>query len=146
MSGLFGGGGGSSASTSNASTSTSNTDKRMVLDGASIGVSADGGSNVTVYKTVNSIDAGAVQAGANVALSALSSNSTNLDHLLATADHLLTQQQKSLDANVKLTGELAGTAQTAYADAAAQSSGNKNLILAGMAVVGIVAFTALKKG
>ena len=54
-------------------------------------------------------------------------------------------QQNALDANVKLTGQLASTAQTAYADASAQAAGNKNLILAGLVVVAIVGFAAVAK-
>lgn len=137
----MGGGGGSSQANTTTTTTTQNTDKRMVLDGQSVGVSADGGSNVTI----NTSDQGAIQGAGKIALASISSNSTNVDHLLATADHLFTQQQAALDANTTLTRDLAGTAQTAYADAAAQSSGNKNLILMGMAVVGVVAFQALGK-
>lgn len=137
----MGGGGGSSQANTTTTTSTQNTDKRMVLDGSSVGVSADGGSAVTI----NTSDQGAIKGASDIALASIGSNSTNLDHLLATADHLFTQQQSALDANTNLTRDLAGTAQTAYADAAAQASGNKNLILMGMAVVGVVAFTALGK-
>lgn len=137
----MGGGGGSSGSSSQQKTETTNTDKRLVVDGNSIGVSADGGSSVTV----NTSDKGAIEGAGKVALAAISSNSTNYTHLLSTADHLLTQQSKANAANIELTGKLAATAQTAYADAAAQASGNKNLILAGMAVVAIVAFKAFGK-
>lgn len=139
----MGGGGGSSQANTTTTTTTQNTDKRMVLDGSSVGVSADGGSAVTINNT--STDQGAIKGAGDIALAAIGSNSTNFDHLLATADHLMTQQQSALDANTSLTRDLAGTAQTAYADAAAQASGNKNLILMGMAVVGVVAFTALGK-
>lgn len=138
---MLGGGGGSSSSQANTSTNTTNTDKRLVVDGASIGVSADGGSSVTV----NSLDGGAIQGAGQIALASIASNSTNIDHLFSVADHLFTQQQNALDANVNLTGKLAATAQTAYADATNAASGNKQLILAAMAVVGVVAFTSLKK-
>lgn len=137
----MGGGGGSSQANTTTTTTTQNTDKRMVLDGQSVGVSADGGSNVVI----NTSDQGAIKGASDIALGAITSNSTNVDHLLATADHLFTQQQAALDANTTLTKDLAGTAQTAYADASAQASGNKNLILMGMAVVGVVAFAALGK-
>lgn len=128
-----GGGGGSSSASTSTSTETNNIDNRSVLDGNAQGVSVVGTGN-----SISLTDHGAV-------LAALTANSTNTDHLLATAEHLFTQQQDALDANVDLTGKLAATAQQAYADAANQASGNKQLILAAMAVVAIVAFVSLGK-
>lgn len=138
----FGGGGGSSSSAQNTTTTTNNTDKRLVTDGSSTGVSAD---NSSVSITQNTTDAGAIQAGTSVALASIGSNANSLDHLLATADHLISQQQNSQQASMDLTKALAGTAQTAYSDAANQASGNKQLILAAIAVVGVVAFSSLRK-
>ena len=134
-----GGGGSSSSSTSNATT-TNNTDKRLVVDGGSYGVSADNSS-----VSIQTSDMGAIQGAGQIALASLNTNSNNFDHLLSTADHLLTQQQKGIESASSLTKSLAGTAQQAYSDAANQASGNKQLILAAMAVVAVVAFTSLNK-
>lgn len=134
---LFGGGDSSSSSTN---TTTNNTDRRQVVDGGSVGVSSD---SSTV--NVSSIDAGAVQAGTNVALAGISTNATNVDHLLAAADKLFSQQQNALDANVQLTKSLASTAQAAYADASANAQGNKPIVYAVVAVIGIAAVTYLGK-
>lgn len=149
---MGGGGGGSSSSAQNTSTTTNNTDKRMVLDGGSVGFSTDGGgasfqstSNTTSNTNIQTIDSSSIAAGRDIALTSISNNSTNLDHLLATADHLISQQQNGIQAAADLTKTLAGTAQTAYADASNQASGNKQLILAAIAVVGVVAFSSLRK-
>lgn len=136
---MSGGEGGSSRSSTATTTATTNTDKRLVVDGASIGISADGGSTITV----NSTDAGAIKGAGAVALAALSTNATNFDHLIAASQSLFAQQQNALTANQQLTGELANTAQTAYADAANQASGNKQLILAALAVVAVVGFASI---
>ncbi|WP_417283550.1 hypothetical protein, partial [Comamonas sp.] len=127
-------------------TTTNNTDARMVLDNGSFGLSNHGGT-MTYAVTDNSTktDQGAVSAGRDIALAGLNTNANNVDHLLQVADHLMTQQQNALDANVSLTRTLAGTAQAAYADASAQTAGNKNLILAGMAVVAVVGVMAVGK-
>ena len=162
----MGGGGGSSSSSQATSTTTNNTDKRMVLDGGSLGISNDGGNISTSTNTSTStsnaftdarnlsdssvhntttVDSTSIDAGRQIALSGISNNSTNLEHLLSTADHLISQQQAGLQMSSDLTKSLAGTAQTAYADASNQASGNKQLIMAAMAVVGVVAFTSFRK-
>lgn len=147
----FGGDSSSSSASSNTSyntTTTNNTDARMVLDNGSFGLSNHGGTlaySQTDNSTKISTDQGAVSAGRDIALAGLNTNANNVDHLLQVADHLMTQQQSALDANVNLTRQLAGTAQTAYADASAQAAGNKNLILAGMAVVAVVGVMAVGK-
>ena len=127
------GGSSSSSSAQSTTTTTNNVDKRAVADSGSTIATVDGNGN-----TVTMTDNGAVNA-------ALNANSTNLDHLLATADHLLTQQQSAIQTSADLTRTLAGTAAGAYSDAANQASGNKQLILAAIAVVGVVAFSSLKK-
>jgi hypothetical protein len=156
--GLILGIGGDSSSSSTTLQTTNNYDQRRVQDASVGGTLLDHSQQTQIDNRVDNrggvagngntsvvTDLGAVQAGTGVALSALNKNAHNIDTLLATADHLFTQQQSSLDANVNLTRQLASTAQTAYSDAAAGASGQKNLILAGIAVVGIVAFTALSK-
>lgn len=135
--------GGDSSSASTTSATTNNTDKRQVLDNGAFGVSADGGSNVSL--TLNSSDMGAIAAGVGLANTVVSSNSTNFDHLLAAGESLFSKTQGIIDANTKLTGQLASTAQTAYADAANQASGNKSLVLTAIVVVGVVAFVAFGK-
>lgn len=116
-------------STSNSGNSTSMTDARNFADNS----------------TTNTVDSTSVAAGRDIALTGINSNSNNFDHLLATADHLITQSQATLQGSSDLTKSLAGTAAGAYADAANQASGNKQLILAAMAVVGVVAFSSLRK-
>ena len=134
---LFGGGDSSSSSTN---TTTNNTDRRQVVDGGSVGVSSDSSTvNVT------SLDAGAIAAGTNVALASVASNSTNVDHLLAAADKLFAQQQAALDMNTNLTKSLASTTQAAYQDAAANAQGNKPIMYAVIAVIGIAAVNFMGK-
>lgn len=133
--GLFGGDSSSSAT----NTTTNSTDRRQVVDGGSVGVSSD---SSTV--TVNSLDAGAIAAGTNVALASVATNATNVDHLLAAADKLFTQQQNALDLNANLTKSLAATAQQAYADASANAQGNKPIVYAVVAVIGIAMVSTLK--
>lgn len=133
--------GGDSSSASTTQSTTNNTDKRQVLDGGAVGVSNDGGGTISLALT----DQGAVRGGLDTANRALASNATNFEHLLSAADALYSKTQSSLDANVKLAGTLAGTAQTAYADAANQASGNKSLIMVAIVVVGVVAALAFGK-
>lgn len=94
-------------------------------------------NNTTNNLTV--LDAGAISAGKDIALSGISNNATNTDHLLTVADNLFSKTTSMLDANTKLAASLASGANQAYADATSQATGNKNLVYAGMAVVGIVA-------
>ena len=133
-------GGDSSASTT--STTTNNLDKRQVVDGGAVGISSD---QSTVTFNQQTLDAGAIQAGASVALAGISSNATNVDHLLAAANKLFTQQQNALDMNTQLTKSLASTAQAAYADAAANAQGNKPIVYAVVAVIGIAMVSMAKK-
>ena len=134
--GLFGG----DSSSSSTSTTTNSTDRRQVVDGGSVGVSSDSSTvNVT------SLDQGAIQAGTNVALAGIASNATNVDHLLAAADKLFTQQQNALDMNTQLPKSLASTAQAAYADASANAQGNKPIVYAVVAVIGIAMVSMAKK-
>ncbi len=98
--------------------------------------------NVT---NVTQSDSGAIAAGAAIASAALTGNSSTVANVLDLTKILFSQQQKSLDANVQLTGELARGANTAYSDATAQATGNKSLILVAIAVVGMAAFFMFKK-
>lgn len=136
-----GGGGGSSSSSAQTTTTTVSTDKRVVADNGAQVNSVDVGGSANFQL----IDAGAVQAGRDVSIAALASNSTNVDHLLTTAEKLWSTQQAALQSSQDLTKTLAAGANAAYADAANQSSGNKQLILAAIATVGVVAFTSFKR-
>lgn len=142
---MGGGGGGSSSSAQTTTTNTYNTDKRQVIDGGGFGVSTDGGgasltSNTSTTTINTTVDSGSIAAGRDIALQGITSNANNIDHLMATADHLISQQQAGMQASMDLTRTLANGAQAAYSDAASQASGNKELILAAMAVVAVVAF------
>lgn len=137
-----GGGGGKSSSEANTSTQTFNTDRRQVVDGQSLGISGDG--NAT-HVNIQTSDMGAISAAKDVALAGIANNSTNTEHLFAAAEMLFKQTANTLDHNVDLAGKLAGTAQQAYSDAAAQATGNKSLILVGLAIVGIAAVKAFGK-
>ena len=133
---LFGG----DSTSSSTQTTTNNTDKRLVADGGSVGISSDS-SNVSF----NQLDAGAITAGTNVALAGIANNANNMDHLLAAADKLFSQQQAALDMNSQLTKALATSTQAAYQDAAANAQGNKPIMYAVIAVIGIVAINILGK-
>jgi len=137
-----GGGGGKSESTNSTQTTTENSDKRAVVDGGSIGVTGDKNS-LTTYNT--SVDSTSIDAGKQIALAGIANNATNVDHLFAAAEALFGQAQKNQDAVTTLTGQLAGTAASAYSDATAQATGNKSLILVAIAVVGIAAVMMMKK-
>lgn len=137
--GLFGGG--NSSSSSSTTTNTYNTDRRQVVDAGSVGVSSD---SSTV--TINSLDAGAIDAGKMIALAGLGSNANNTAVLLETAAQLFSKSADLQSANVKLAGTLASGAADAYRDAGDQAQGNKSLIFAAIAVVGVAAFTMRRKG
>ena len=137
---IYGGGGGGGSSASTTSSNTTNTDKRLVVDNGSMGISAD---NSTVTVT----DQGAIKQAGAIATTALTTNSTNFTTLMDTAKVLAAGAADALKANVALAGQLSTTTQSAYADAAAQASGNKNLVYAGMAVLGLAAVSYFgKKG
>lgn len=149
--GLFGGG--NSSSTTNQTTNYNQYDQRAITDARqentttntstqTLGTGAiSAGSNTSLTM----IDAGALDAGKSIALSGIANNATNTANLLAVADKLFTTQQKALDANVTLANSLASTSASAYKDAASQAQGNKNLVYAGLAVVGIAAFSFFGK-
>lgn len=119
--------GGDSSSSTTQNTTYNNYDQRVV------------NNNTT------NVDAGALKVAESISNNAITTNATNADKLLTVANNLFSQQTKALDTNVQLAKTLAGTAQTAYQDAASQASGNKNLILAGMAVVGLAVVSMFKK-
>lgn len=97
------------------------------------------------YWSSTTTDAGAVAAGSQLGMVSLKQNSLNFDSLLAVADNLFSSQRKTTDANLAMAGQLSSAAQNSYSDATAQATGNKSLILAALAVVGVVAFMSMKK-
>lgn len=149
--------GGDSSSANATNNTTNNTDARKVFDasgaaGNSLILDIGGNGNALSVMTT---DYGAISGAVDIAKTgisgavdisktALNTNANNVETLMSAAEHLFTQQQASLDSNITLTKALAGTAQQAYSDATSQASGQKNLILVGVAVVGIVAFASLK--
>jgi hypothetical protein len=133
--GLFGGG--NSSSTTNQTTNYNQYDQREITDARQ--------ENTTTTNNITTLDAGAIDASKSIALSGIANNATNTANLLAVADKLFTTQQKALDANVTLANSLASTSASAYKDASSQAQGNKNLVYAGLAVVGIAAFSFFGK-
>lgn len=137
------GGGGDSSSSSSQSTNYYQTDNRSVTDNRQETTLSNSNNTTTSTSTttnnITTLDAGAIDAGKSIALAGIANNNTNTSNLLALADKLFSTQQKALDANVTLANSLATGANRAYADATSQATGNKNLVYAGMAVVGIAA-------
>jgi len=87
---------------------------------------------------------GAVKAAIDLAQSQGHDNLDAYKVLMNTTVQLAGQAQNILKSNVDLAGQLTATTQTAYKDAASQAQGNKNLVYAGFAVVGIAAVFAFK--
>lgn len=141
--------GGDSSSTSSQRTDYNYSDSRSVSSSDSHNQSdsssrayANSGNTSTTIKTT---DAGAVAAGSQVSLAALKQNSTNTQALFALADKLFSGTGQAMEANMALTRNLSQGAQQAYSDATAQATGNKTVIVAGLVVVGAVAFVAFGK-
>lgn len=133
--GLFGGG--NTSSTTNQYTTLNETFAPTTVDAKQ--------TTTTTTNNITTLDAGAIDASKSIALSGIANNATNTANLLAVADKLFTTQQKALDANVTLANSLASSSANAYADASSQAQGNKNLVYAGLAVVGIAAFSFFGK-
>lgn len=145
-------------SISNSGNTTTNTDNRITDNSSryqsntttaedSYNTSNSGNTNTTTTTNITQTlsDSGAVMAGQNIAISALNNNASNIDHILNLGDVLFSKAKGSLDANTALAGQLAGTASKAYADATAQASGSKYLVLAGLGILGLVAWSIYKK-
>lgn len=149
----------SSAVTNQQTTNTSYQDNRKAIDNrqsntitttnigsGNIGSTlSDVGNVETNSRNVITLsDSGAIAAGKGIAEAALAGNSNTTASVLDLTKVLFSKSQQTLDANVQLAGQLASGANQAYSDATAQATGNKSLILAGIAVVGIVGFMAFK--
>ena len=120
---------------------TRNTDSRSWTDTRD--QSLTNSNNTT--NNITTLDAGAIEAGKSVALAGISNNSTNTANLIAVADSLFSKTADALSMNTKLAQSLASGANQAYSDATSQATGNKNLVYAGMAVVGLVAVSMFMK-
>lgn len=149
--------------TNTQTTNTQNVDNRVVQDNRSwdtitntsigsgnsnsslsrVGNVETNSNNVT---TITQSDSGAIAAGAAIASAALTGNSGTVASVLDLTKVLFQESQKSQDANIQLTGQLAAGASQAYSDATAQATGNKSLILVAIAVVGLAAVYMFKKG
>jgi hypothetical protein len=137
--GLFGGG--NSTSTTNQLTTYNQYDQRAITDARQENTT----TNTSTTNNITALDGGAIDASKSIALAGIADNATNTANLLVVADNLFSQTQKTLDANTKLAATLASGANQAYADATSKSTGNKNLVYAGLAVVGIAAFSFFGK-
>lgn len=138
-------------SSSNTASTTNNIDQRLLLEDGGLGVSASGGSNVTV----NALDAGAIKESFGLADAALNDVVTLAESSISGA-HYTTRQalsgalssvEGSRQAFADALGEVAQARKdvaTAYEDS---KIGNRVAVLAGAAVVVvIVALAVLKKG
>jgi hypothetical protein len=136
---LFGDSGSSSSTTQN--TTNNNYDQRTVTDARQENTT----TNTSTTNNTTTLDPGAIEAGKSVALAGIANNSTNTANLIAVADTLFSKMGDALSANTKLAATLATGANQAYADATSQGTGNKNLVYAGLAVVGLAAFAFFGK-
>ena len=126
----MGGGGGSSSSSSN--TTTNNTDARVVAGDGAIAVSNNGGGTVHVQ----TIDAGAVNSAFTFANQIAAGASASVAESLRVNADIAAGASKTVN---QAFGEVAA----AWADA--KSGENKVLVGVGMAVVAVVALSAVKK-
>lgn len=147
------GGGGDSSSSSSQTTNNNQYDQRSITDArqentttnTSTQTLGNGAISTGSNTSITTIDAGAVDAGKSIALAGINNNATNTANLLAVADSLFSKTTDALTMNTKLAQSLASGANQAYADATSQAAGNKNLVYAGMAVVGLVAVSMFMK-
>lgn len=129
----------------NTSTST-NTSTSLANSGNTTTTATDNSNRSTVSNTsLTSVDSGSVLAGEKIALAGLSNNNTNSALVLALADNLFKGTQSTMQANLSLARDLAGGASAAYSDATSQASGTKNIVMVGLAVVGLAAALAFAK-
>lgn len=155
--------GGDSSSSSSQTTNNTYTDNRQVntstsssnslansgnTSTSSTNTATDNSNRSTVSNTnttVTSVDSGSVLSGEKIALAGLSNNNTNTALVLALADNLFKGTQSTMQANVSLARDLASGASSAYSDATSQASGTKNIVMVGLAVVGLAAAMAFTK-
>lgn len=161
--------GGKSKSSASTTYNTSNYDNRVVVDSGGLVISGQL-SNSTVALT----DYGAVDAAQRIIAQQTAENATTFSNMLATLsmghkenaealelisqtfetvsadslDSLTTLVERAFDAadnTANLSRELVELTDGAYADAASQAQGNKNLVYAGLLIAGVVAMTTFSK-
>lgn len=137
-------GGGDSTSSSSQSSTYNVTDNRAVT---SVDSHDDFRQDNRVFTdqsttTIHALDGGAIAAGAAVSLEALKQNATNTAALLGAADQLFGKNTDLVRANMTLAADLSAKAADAYDGATAQATGNRTIMLTGLAVVGVVAVMA----
>jgi len=86
------------------------------------------------------------QLAGNIASAGAASNTASFKSLLEAGMAMFKTNNAAAAENLDLTQHLADSAASAYSDATAQATGNKQLLMVGLAVVGIVAAFALSKG
>lgn len=74
------------------------------------------------------------------------SNASSFKDLLSAGLSMFASNNKAAAANLDLTEHLADGASAAYANATAEATGSKKLVIVGIVVVGVVAAFALSKG
>ena len=145
----MGGGDSSSASTQNTdyrysdSRSVTSTDNRNYTDSRQDSRAYANSGNTTT--TINAMDGGAIAAGSAVSVEALKQNSLNTLAMFSVAEKLFAGTANIMQANTNLAENLSANATQAYGDATAQATGNKTMMLAGLAVVGVVGVMAFGK-
>ena len=145
----MGGGDSSSASTQNTdyrysdSRSVTSTDNRTYADNKQDNRVLNDSSRTST--NITTTDGGAVAAGSAVSVEALKQNSLNTLAMFSVAEKLFAGTANIMQANTNLAESLSANATQAYGDATAQATGNKTMMLAGLAVVGVVGVMAFGK-
>lgn len=135
--GVIYGKGGSSSSSQSSSTNTTNTDKRLVVDGSSIGISSD---SSTV--NVQALDSGIVNKALDTVAAADATAGEGFDRLLGLTEKLFDTGGKLLETNSATTMAQLETLNTARNDTRGQVD-QKTIIL--LAAAGVAAAWVMKK-
>lgn len=130
---------GSSSSASTSQSSTQNVDKRQVVDGGSVGVTAD---NSKITLNSSSTDQGSVKAAFDFAKFADATNGDGFSKLLDTANNIFTSSLTAVSQSNQTLSDAYKTAQTEQNAKATLDS--RYLVAAGLAVVAIVGLRAVK--
>lgn len=151
-------------------TTVSNTLNDVVSNAlATVGITTSGalGTANTALNTVNDVNSNSLAAMGVTASQAINSAAATSKTLMTEATRIMNRQAETnassfstlLDtmlelnrgsnaaaaANIGLTKDLAASANSAYADATATASGTKNIVLAGLAVVGLAVVMMMGK-
>lgn len=125
-------GGGGSSSSSN-STTTNTTDKRMVVDGSSIGISSD-----TSTVTVNALDADIVKKALDTVSAADATAGAGFSQLLTLADKLFTGAGQIIDNTQKTTMAQIEAVNAARADAQGTIDQKTMIVLAAVTAGAVI--------